>query len=125
METTTTEAHGDGRMIAEARTEIVHAVGRLAVLLEGTVTGETDINTAMKGENDLQVQQRRITEGADTAVIDTATIVNATVNVTANDHHEDIEALDIGLVPHDDHEARRLSSEADRFLPKPTHSRTK
>lgn len=108
-------------MIAEARTEIVHAVGRLAVLLENTVTEETDISTAMNGENDLQVQQRMIAGDADTAAIDTATIVNA----TATGRQGDIEALDIGPVLHDDHEARRLSSEADRFLPKPTHSQTK
>lgn len=117
IEMTTPEAHGDERMIVKALTETVHAVDPLAAHLGDTVTEETEIGTVVIEENDLQVLQTRIAEGAGIAATDTAT----TVNATANDLQGDIEAPDRGPVLHDDHEARKHYSEAARFLHNRTH----
>jgi hypothetical protein len=120
-ETTTTEAHGDERMIAEALDETAHAIGPLAARLEGIVTEEIEIDTVVIEENDLQVLQMRTAEDAGIAATDTAT----TVNTTAKDPREDIEVLDGDPVLHGDHEARRHYNEADRSLHNRTHSPTR
>lgn len=119
-ETTIPEAHGDGRMIAEALDETAHAIGPLAARLDGTAIEETEIDTAVIEENDLQVLQKRIAEDTGTAAADTVT----TVNATANDLQEDTEALDDHVL-HDERVAPRHYSEADRFPHNRTHSQTK
>lgn len=121
IETTTTEAHGDERMIAIALTETAHAIGRLAAHLEDTVTEGTEIDIVVTGENDLQVPQTRIAGGADIAAIDTAT----TVNATASDPQGAIEVPGHDPVLPNDPEVHRHYSEAAHCLHNPTRSQMK